>query len=564
MIPAAFPLRPFSQWILIFVSFFLVAFGQPAWIPINGLIAGALGFALFWRVLLAHPSSLYRFILGTSWFTAVQLIQLSWFTSHPYWYIYVVYFFLSVGVGIQFGILSLFIRPNIFNNSRPLTSFLCILAIASLWTILEWSRLFVLTGLSWNPIGLALTSNIDALQAASIAGVFGLSFWVIVVNLLALWAWLQKGWTLRFLWITAAAAPYLYGMAHIASHADDSTTSLKTALVQTAFAPEELQGNPKKGNMLQHVVEEWKTILQVMKPHVNKSIDLIVLPEFVVPYGTYSDVYPFSSVLDTFVEVFGIDTLSHLPKLDIPLASVQHQQWFVNNAYWTQALANLFRADVLIGLEDAEDILPGTREYYSAAILVHPQQQDFSFTAERYAKRVLVPMGEYIPFEACRKIAEKYGVFGSFTCGKEALVMHSHGVAFSPSICYEETFGDVMREGRQKGADLFVNLTSDVWYPNSYLPRQHLDHARLRTVENGVPLIRACNTGITAAIDSLGRNIQVLGGDTPENVEWKPGVLLVEVPIQSYHTLYSKFGDSLIIGLCFLILLILWLIKKGS
>jgi len=559
------PLSVPFQWMFSLFAFFLVAFGQPAWLPWNGLIAAVFGFALFWRVLLAYPLPWQRFCLATLWFTAVQLVQLSWFTSHPYGYIYGVYAFLSIGVGIQFGLLALLIRPEIFTPPsvlRPLWNFLL---IAAAWVVLEWSRLLIFSGLSWNPVGLALTSSVYALQAASLAGVFGLSFWLVFVNLLALWTWIQKKITPTVLWLFAAALPYLYG-AHVFFHTsyDPSSHSshLTTVLVQTAFAPEEIKAG--KQNLLDHVLDEWKAILTILKPHQGTPIHLIVLPEFVVPFGTYSDVYPLAKVHQAFLEIFGDASLPRLPDPSLPFASVQHtpagMQWFVNNAYWTQSLANLFQADILIGLEDAEDTAPHTREYYSAAIFMHPQKEGLAsdLFAERYAKRVLVPMGEYIPFEACRKLAQGYGVFSSFTCGKEAVVMNTHGIRFSPSICYEETFGDVMKEGRQKGADLLVNLTSDVWYPNSKLPRQHLDHARLRTVENGVPLIRACNTGITSAIDSFGRDIATLGGEHPEEVEWQPGSLLVHVPLYSYATLYSRFGDSLIIAFC----LFLWLIEK--
>lgn len=551
------------QWVLSLFSLFLVAFGQPAWLPWNGLIAGAVGFALFWRVLLAYPLSWQRFALATAWFTAVQLVQLSWFISHPYWYIYAVYVLLSIGVGVQFGLLALLMRPEKFTSPYLLRSLWNFLLIAAAWVILEWSRLFILSGLSWNPVGLALTSHLYALQAASLAGVFGLSFWLVFVNLLALWAWMQKRLMPAALWLSAAALPYLYGIAHLFFHTPSHTPPHLTAvLVQTAFAPEEIKTS--NHNLLEHVIDEWTQILTVLKPHRGTPIHLIVLPEFVVPFNTYSDVYPLAAVQRTFLEIFGADSLPLLPDPSLPFASVQQTpqglQWFVNNAYWTQGLANLFHADILIGLEDAADVAPHTREYYSAAIFMHPQLvgQLSDLFAERYAKRVLVPMGEYIPFEACRKLAQRYGVFGSFTCGKEAVVMETHGVPFSPSICYEETFGDIIREGRQKGANLLVNLTSDVWYPNSKLPRQHLDHARLRTVENGVPLIRACNTGITSAIDSFGQDIAILGGENPEAAEWQADSLLVNIPLYSYPTLYSRFGDSLIIGFC----LFLWLIEK--
>lgn len=84
----------------------------------------------------------------------------------------------------------------------------------------------------------------------------------------------------------------------------------------------------------------------------------------------------------------------------------------------------------------------------------------------------------------------------------------------------------------------------------------NFDHARVRTVENGFPLVRSCNTGVTAAVDSLGQIVAVLGGDNPEKVEWNPDALLVEVPTYSYSTLYTQFGDNLLIIFCFSFLLI--------
>jgi apolipoprotein N-acyltransferase len=549
------PLSIVNQWLLGLASFFLVAFGQPALISLNGAIAAVVGFALFWRILLAYPLAKHRFYLASFWFCAVQLVQLSWFISHPYWYIYAVYIFLSAFMGVQFGIISLFIQPNLFAKKGWISS-LGLFFLASLWTLFEWMRLFLLSGFSWNPVGLALANNHYSLQAASIGGVFALSFWVILVNLLVLRAFVQKRLLPVVVCLTAIALPYLYGIAHIAYQDHDrEKPNLTAMLVQTGFSPEEIKEFPNEKGRLQHIIGEWKTILAAGQKHHGLSMDLIVLPELVVPYGTYSDIYPLLEVKKAFYEVLGSESLSLLPGLEYPFFSLQQTasgpQFFVNNAYWAQALANVFQADILLGLEDVEDVGFGRREYYSSAIFIHPQQHkaDEVFTAERYSKRVLLPMGEYIPFEACRELAQRYGVFGSFTCGKEAVVMNSKGIPFSPSICYEETFGNLMREGKQKGADLYINLTSDVWYPNSTLPKQHLEHARLRTVENGVPLIRACNTGITAAIDSFGRDIETLGGKEPEKVEWIPDALLVNVPIHSYPTLYSKYGDTLIVAI---------------
>ena len=100
-----------------------------------------------------------------------------------------------------------------------------------------------------------------------------------------------------------------------------------------------------------------------------------------------------------------------------------------------------------------------------------------------------------------------------------------------------------MRENRLTGAELLVNVTNDGWFPHSRLPQQHSDHSRLRTVETGIPLVRACNTGVTAACDSLG---QVLGALSEESGQ---GTLLVDVPLYSYFTLYTVWGDLFIIAL---------------
>jgi len=556
------PLSILNQWLFALIAFVLVAFGQPTWLPWSGILAAIGGYALFWRVLLVYPSKTARFWLATLWFFAVQLVQLSWFTSHPYGYIYAVYSVLAFGMGVQFGIVGIFIEKANFKKLHTL------FAIAALWTILEWSRLFILSGLSWNPVGMALSGNLYSLQAAALGGIYALSFWVILVNLLVLHLYLSE--SKNFLAIAgclfAAALPYLFGVAHVTIHEHmagqkKQNKNLKALLVQTAFPTEEAQDPSHRKNPIDEVIHEWRQILHITKKFSGKPIDLMVLPEFVVSFGTYAFAFPLHRVQEAFLEILGPDSLKSLPSVDFPLSAIQKTpiglQLMVNNAFWAQALANYFNTDLLIGLEDAEDISPDKREYYSAALFFHPIARGESMGfPERYEKRVLVPMGEYIPFSFCRDLAARYGVAGSFTHGKEAKVMCCGDIKFSPSICYEETFGDLTREGRQKGAELLVNLTSDAWYPNSYLPRQHFDHARLRTIENGISLIRACNTGITAAVDSLGRVVAMLGNDKPEEVEWNPDALYVDMPIYHYRTLYSTFGDKLIIGICLALILI--------
>lgn len=544
---------------LFLFSFIVVAFGQPAWIPSFGIISAGIGFAVFWKTLLDLDSSIKRFVIAAVWFSLVQLVQLSWLISHPFLYIYALYFFLSAGMGVQFGLVSLLV------SKHRLQSLYQMLAISGLWVLMEWSRLFFLSGFSFNPVGLALTGSIYSLQSASLFGVYGLSFWVVFVNLLALSAWEKKRALPSIFWCLAVALPYIYGFFHYHYHekrlleeAEDPKTNFHALLVQTAFPIEENLRFDRFEDAIDYTQQEWVKILETLVEQKDHPVDMIALPEYVVPFGTYLPIYTYDQVKEIFVEMFGQSASKALPPLFEPLAMKEKDTWFVTNAYWSQAIANLFNSDLVVGLQDDQWVSASEKQSYSSAFYFWPNGNQ----GLRYEKRVLVPMGEYIPFAFCRELAKSYGICGSFTCGTEAKVFPGSKLPFGLSICYEETYGDLMRENRAKGAEMLINLTSDVWYPGSKLPKQHFDHARLRTVECGIPLLRACNTGVTGAFDSLGRVVSILGDGTSKT-EWMRAALKVEVPTYHYKTLYSKFGDSLIVSFS-LVALLFFFVRKRS
>lgn len=542
-----------KQILLGLFSFLLVAFGQPVWGWWLGLISACVGLALFWRVLLDIPIKSTRFFVAAGWYASVQAVQLSWMISHPFLYIYGVVLLCGWITGIPFGFVALFIQRSLFSS----ISRLC--AVAGLWTIFEWTRLFILTGLPFNPVGLSLTSSLYPLQLASIGGIYFLSFWVMCTNLFALKVWLEGfRWRSMAAWGLIAIFPYLFGFIHLSYHAqamEKDKGTLSALLIQPAFAIEEDVSFRSGEEVRQFVLNEWKQIFSLASPYLNQTFDLIVLPENVVPYGTYYSIFPLSDAQALFHKLFGLQVDSFFPPLNEPYAykleAEGESEWLVSNAFFVQTMANLYNADVVIGLEDAIQKTPMLAEHYSAAFHFTPDQYQH---IPRYEKRVLVPMGEYIPFEFCQTMAARYGITGSFTSGKSAKLFQGK-VPFGPSICYEEMYGDLMRENRVLGAQLLVNLTNDGWYPQSQLPQQHFDHSRLRTVENGIPLLRACNTGVTGGVDSLGRIVKVLG-DNPLESQMTPGALHIEIPTYHYQTLYSRVGDKLIIGLCLLLLLI--------
>ncbi|MCB1180649.1 MAG: apolipoprotein N-acyltransferase [Chlamydiia bacterium] len=507
-------------------SLLLIALSQPDWSPMLCIVSAGIGFALFWKALVMIKSKKGKFWTATLFFALIEIIQLSWCLSDRYVGkpIYVALGAVSLWLGIEFGLVSLLIPPN--KKLSVLRAFV----ISSLWVLMEWSRLFVLSGVPWNPIGLMLTSTLPGMQLVSIGGVFFLSFWIFLTNCIA-FRWMQSEFSILAFgsWLIIFIFPYIFGFAAIKLHAkgiEQAEEKIHAVVVQTALLPEEKVLLPSLYSEALHPIFQWERILTIMAPHKKRKIDLILLSEAVVPYGTDIPLFTVNDVKKVFEKVYGNHSEEFLP-------FHEELNTKVGNGYFAQAIANYFGADCVVGLEDIEPTAA-----YNAAFIFSP----YSKRRLRYEKRVLVPMGEYIPFEWCKNILRKYGIEDSFTKGTMAKVFEGKKIPFGVSICYEETYGDLMRENRALGAKMLVNLTNDVWYPRSRLPMVHFLHGRLRSVEEGIPLIRSCNTGVTCAIDSLGRTLAFLPYDCSEN-QACPSSLYVKVPVYTYPTHYALTGD---------------------
>lgn len=529
-------------------SWFIVAFGQPSSLPLLGLFSAVFGFTLFFRVLIDVSSPKNRFFLGSLWYGLVLMVQLSWSFGHPFSYIYFVYAFHVALFGLQFGVFSVFV------TKKQVSSIISLAGLAGLWVLFEWSRLFFLSGHPWNPIGLALSGNFYSRQLASLWGVYGLSFWVMWTNLSFLRVWVSPSRLGFSLVLVAVAIPYAFGLAKWEAHRfffqGKATPYVRAGLIQTAFPIEELMPVGHQ-DLFDYVKDEWRQIAQQAKIASDQDVDIIVLPELVVPYGTFFLLYDYEEAKQMLIDIFGESAKPLLPQKELHLAKQINGEWKVNNAFWLQAIANVTQADVIAGLEDRDSLGDGRFRFHTVAYLFRP----FTFSMQRYEKRILVPMGEYIPFSFLRELAAEYGISGSFSPGTSAKVFDSQAGTLSVSICFEETMGNMIREGRLKGADMLVNVTNDGWFPDYGLPVVHLEHSRLRTVETGAPLIRSCNTGVTCAVDSFGQTIAVFGQDQLEQ-EKEQGVLVVDVPQYAYSTLYTRFGDHLILSLSSLCLIV--------
>lgn len=481
------------------VAFFLAVLGTPAFMPSLGIVAAGVGYAFFFlQIIDSSPKK--RFWQGTIFFALVQLALLSWFTSHPYLYIYGVWIALAFLFGLQFGILSLFCTRKRLSTLRGA------FFISLLWAFFEWSRLFLLSGFTFNPIGLALSTNEITLQLAALIGIYGLSFWVMLTNTLVVSAILGKTVRSYSLALLSFIVPLLFGSLWLSYHEkkqheyDLTHAPFRCLIIHEHELPEELAMKGKSQiDFIQLAFSTWERIVDVLLPFKDRSFDLILFPEIIVPFQGEAPLF----LLE--------DAKKLLEKLDItsPIAPVftRDGELFVSSYSIAQSLSNRFSTPLLIGLEGAEfDAKKRKMNYFNSAYFITPNKSN----PKRYDKEILLPMAEYIPFDWLKPLAARYGLFDSFKKGDGAKIFVTDKAKIGSSVCYEDTFSGLMRKNKKAGATLLTNLTNDGWYPDSLLAKEHLELARLRTVENGLPLLRACNFGISGGIDSLGKTVKLV------------------------------------------------------
>ena len=172
-----------------------------------------------------------------------------------------------------------------------------------------------------------------------------------------------------------------------------------------------------------------------------------------------------------------------------------------------------------------------------------------------YDKHHLAPFGEYVPFG---DLMARFGIHGlaattgnGFSAGPGAALLDAGALGKAlPLICYEAVFTqDVLSApGR---ADFLMQITNDAWFGTRSGPYQHLAQARMRAIEQGLPMMRAANTGVSAMIDPLGRITDAL----PLG---QAGYIDAVMPHPQLPTIYSRIGDYPILILLFVSFLPLW------
>ena len=383
------------------------------------------------------------------------------------------------------------------------------------WVILEYVRNLLINGFGWNLLAHTQWNWLPLIQIADFTGVYGVSFLVVLGNLLLGQVVTGQKATARIsISVLGAAGLCLagvlgYGQIRLRQVDRFEAPSFKVAVVQ---------GNIPQPEKWDEAFAEgiWKRYEQLSQTAAQGRPDLILWPETAVP-------------------------------------------GFLEDPRVAQRLSSLVRRSgtpMLVGVptEDGDDRL------FNSAVLLGAQGEPIA----RHDKLHLVPFGEYIPLKPIFGWLKNVVVIGDFSPGHRFTLFQASDSSgapkapFSVLICFEDLFPGLSRRFVKGGARWLVVITNDAWFRRSGASLQHLQASVFRAVENRVWVARAANTGWSGFIDPAGRRLT-----SPHQIpRFQPGVAVAEMKAGPADSLYTRWGDWFPWG-CFF-LLGLGIIKPGA
>ncbi|NTU67450.1 MAG: apolipoprotein N-acyltransferase [Chlorobiaceae bacterium] len=398
---------------------------------------------------------------------------------------------------------------------------LAMVSLPFLWTAWEWAYMQQDLSLGWLTLGNSQANLLWMVQYADIAGVWGVSFWVVSFNVLALMLVRERlrigpaaAVVAAMVLMVSAPLGYAWSILGGASR-HEASRSVRVAMVQPDIDPHEKWGGLGPDGTLDRLFRLTGRSL------VADRADLVLWPETAIPFyirDPENGIY--MNAVRRAVEQWGVPLLTGFP----------------DAGRRPGALASMSAA------ADGPAVSAG-RPFaaYNASMLLHPGDGGMQV----YRKMRLVPFGERVPYSEYLPWLERmsFSMSGitSWQQGKEATVMTVRGAKggsfrIANIICYESIFPGLVSEFVSRGAQLVTLVTNDGWYGTSYGPWQHAAIGRLRCIENRRAMARCANTGVTLVYDRFGRTVS-------EIPWWEGSVLVAEVPIEDGLTFYTAHPD---------------------
>jgi apolipoprotein N-acyltransferase len=368
-----------------------------------------------------------------------------------------------------------------------------LVAAPFLWVAVELARTRI-TAFPWELLGYAQTGNFALTRIATFAGVYGLSFEIMLVNSVFAAAFLAAKERRKRLLMAACAAVVILQTGQWL--APPPVAADHTALLVQPDIPIQT-GEMWTKEYFQGTLRDLTAIsLHPSGEKAGQRYDLIVWPESPSPFYTNDPLFR--------------DAVSALAQ--------QSGTWVVAGS---------------IGITSAMHGGGESSQIFNSAVLVSPQGE----WVGRYDKVHLVPFGEYLPFPQVFAFAGGLTKeVGEFQRGASLTPLDAGGQRLGMFICYESIFPDEVRQGPLHGAQVLVNISNDGWYGDSGAWKQHLQQTQMRAIENGRWLLAATNTGMTASVDPYGRIVAA----TPRKVRT---ALAAPYALSSSTSFYTRHGD---------------------
>lgn len=372
----------------------------------------------------------------------------------------------------------------------------------AVWILIDYSRTLGELGFPWEFLGYSLTPVLPLSQFASLTGVWGLTYLIVIGNMLV--------WHMSTLWLHR------------------SKTSRTWVMVAGAFV------------CLVLAISIWGhfRMQRIKEPLEHAKIALLQPALDQLSWGNFSLETSFT-VIDSMVKVAALEKPDFIIGPESSLLCYLARQSHHRARY--QGWADSANTPLLLGAidwEKADSASPYEYLVYNAAFLALPGKKKL----QPYRKIKLVPFSEAFPFEADFPILSRVNLGESdFKRGKEETVftINDH-LKVAVYVCYEAIFPSFVQRRLKKGANLIVHITNDGWFGKTTGPYQHAIMSRMRAIENGVPIARCAITGISMFIDPVGRIIKQSQLD-------KRVILQHATIIRKADTFYARHGDWFIV-----------------
>lgn len=461
--------------------FYLLPLGVMALTGLVWLVEGARGargaFGIGWTFGFGH------FLGGLYWIVnALLLFGWKFLPVYP------------IVVGFLPSILAVFIGlATMATKLTPVRGPGRILALAGWWVAFEWLRGNVFSGFPWNLTGYAWSFSETMPQIASLTSVYGLSLATVAAfampaTLAASGAAAGRAWRAVAIAAAALVGIYGFGMARLAS--------------APPLGAETVPG----------------VMLRVVQPNVEQ----------VNKWDRERHLANFQHHLDLSAGP-GAQKITHIiwPETAVTFFLAEQPQALQMIAAVTP------KGGLLMTGSPRRGVVQGERHLWNSLVAI----DDRGRVTETYDKFHLVPLGEYVPLKDYLPLTKVVQGASDYSAGPGPHTVRFPGLPpAGPLICYEVIFpGQVL--DRADRPHWLLNITNDGWYGDSPGPRQHFEIARLRAIEEGLPLVRSANTGISGVVDSYGRVVAKLALG-------KTGVVDAALPqALAVPPLYGRFGD---------------------